>query len=306
MARICPRGIRSIEIETPDLRRSADFYTRVWRLTEIATDSQSIYLRGTSSFHHIVAIHQSTGCAAIRRVVFDVAGPDELHALHARIAASLDTVDSVQALKWPGGGLGYGFRDAEERNFALVCAANDHAGDNVPAPDRPHKIAHVNFNTPDAPACSRFLTDVLGLQLIDQTPRLMFFHGDHTDHNCLVLANAKRPTINHVAFEMADLDSVMRGAGRMKDNGYPIEWGVGRHGAGDNVFAYFAGPDELPVEYTSEVLQIDESYVPRGPDFWTFPPGRADQWGVTNPPSARLARIQDAFEFTADGYRTNG
>jgi catechol 2,3-dioxygenase len=36
---------------------------------------------------------------------------------------------------------------------------------------------------------------------------------------------------------MPDLDSVMRGAGRMRESGYPIEWGVGRHGAGNNVFA---------------------------------------------------------------------
>ena len=61
-------------------------------------------------------------------------------------------------------------------------------------------------------------------------------------------------------------------SGRMKDNGYPVEWGPGRHGPGDNVFAYFCGPDEVPIEYTSEVLQIDDGYVPRGGDYWKFPP----------------------------------
>jgi catechol 2,3-dioxygenase len=96
----------------------------------------------------------------------------------------------------------------------------------------------------------------------------------------------------------------MRGAGRMRDAGYPIEWGVGRHGPGNNVFAYFAGPEEIPLEYTSEVLQIDDSYVPRGPEHWKFAPGRSDQWGITNPPTARLARIQQLFRFTQDGLRT--
>ena len=66
----------------------------------------------------------------------------------------------------------------------------------------------------------------------------------------IVLAKTNLPTLNHVAFEMPDFDSVMRGMGRMKDNGYPIEWGPGRHGPGNNVFAYFCGPDELPIEYT--------------------------------------------------------
>ena len=47
----------------------------------------------------------------------------------------------------------------------------------------------------------------------------------------------------------------MRGMGRMKDNGHPIQWGPGRHGPGNNVFAYFCGPDEVPLEYAAEVQQ---------------------------------------------------
>ena len=118
-----------------------------------------------------------------------------------------------------------------------------------------------------------------------------------------MLARTSQPTLNHVAFEMPDVDSVMRGMGRMKDNGYPIEWGPGRHGPGNNVFAYFCGPDEVPIEYTSEVLQVDDGYVARGSDYWKFPPGRSDQWGITQPRSARYYRVQRLFGFTDDGWR---
>jgi catechol 2,3-dioxygenase len=104
-------------------------------------------------------------------------------------------------------------------------------------------------------------------------------------------------TINHIAFELPHLESVMRGAGRMRDAGYPIEWGPGRHGAGNNVFAYFAGPEEIPLEYTSDVLQIDESYVPNGADYWKWPLGRMDQWGITSPHTQRWKRIQDKLSF---------
>ena len=95
----------------------------------------------------------------------------------------------------------------------------------------------------------------------------------------------------------------MRGAARMQDNGYPIEWGIGRHGAGNNVFAYFAGPDEFPLEYTAEVLQIGCDYIPHGPEYWAFPPGRTDQWGLTAPPTRRLKRIQQLFRFSDEGFR---
>ena len=96
--------------------------------------------------------------------------------------------------------------------------------------------------------------------MIDDNAPLWFLHCNSTEHSSIVLAKTNMPTLNHVAFEMPDFDSVMRGMGRMKDNGYPIEWGPGRHGPGNNVFAYFCGPDELPIEYTAEVLQIDDSY----------------------------------------------
>lgn len=45
----------------------------------------------------------------------------------------------------------------------------------------------------------------------------------------------------------------MLGGGRMRDAGYPLALGVGRHGPGDNIFAYFVGPNDIVVEYTAEV-----------------------------------------------------
>jgi catechol 2,3-dioxygenase len=187
----------------------------------------------------------------------------------------------------------------------VVCGAADHAEEHLDEPDRPRKITHVNLNSADANKTCRFFTQVLGFRVADETDLFVFLRCN-SDHHSVVIARADAPTLNHIAFEMPDLDSVMRGAGRLKDHGYPIEWGPGRHGAGNNVFAYFAGPDELPIEYTAEVLQVDETYVCRGPDYWRFPPGRSDQWGITNPRSPRLKRIQSMFGFTADGYRLEG
>jgi len=105
--------------------------------------------------------------------------------------------------------------------------------------------------------------------------------------------------LHHIAFEMPDLDSVMRGAGRMRDAGFPIEWGVGRHGPGNNVFAYFLGPEDFVIEYTAEVEQVDESYPTGGPGDWGYPSGRSDNWGVTDPPSDRMHAAHDKIAFAA-------
>lgn len=92
----------------------------------------------------------------------------------------------------------------------------------------------------------------------------------------------------------------MRGGGRMKDAGYGIEWGPGRHGPGDNAFNYFVGPAGFVIEYTADVEQVDDSYQARGPADWTWPAGRSDQWGISAPPSARLKEAQRQIGFASD------
>jgi catechol 2,3-dioxygenase len=125
----------------------------------------------------------------------------------------------------------------------------------------------------------------------------MGFVRCNSDHHAVVIAEAKANGLNHVAFLVPDWESVMRASGRMVDHGYPIAWGVGRHGPGDNVFAYFIDPTGIVIEYTAEVLQVDESYRVRGPDEWVWPPGRTDQWGIAPPKTDHVKAAQTAIRF---------
>ena len=193
---------------------------------------------------------------------------------------------------------GFSLRDPAGRRFVVVCDGEDHA-DDTKVRDRPYKVGHVNINTVLIEQMTGLFTDVLGMRLVDNAGTQFFFNADSPDHCSLVLCRFGMETLNHIAFEMSDLESVMRGAGRMHDAGYPIEWGPGRHGPGDNAFCYFAGPEECPLEYTAEVLQIDDSYEFHGPDHWKWPPGRLDQWGVTPPHTSRWKRVQTLYGFAA-------
>jgi catechol 2,3-dioxygenase-like lactoylglutathione lyase family enzyme len=296
------RGVRSVELAVSNVDEAEKFYGGIWGLRPVVRRDEARLYRGTGHYHHILGLHDGAR-PAIVRIVFDVADRPSIDALHrAIVAAGVSFVGKPAQLSGDAGGYGFGCKDPEGRNLAFICGCRDHA-DNRDEPDRPRKIAHVNLNTGNFDASYRFFIVTLGFRVSDENGPLCFLRCANTDHNSIVLARADAPTLNHIAFELSDLDSVMRGAGRLKDHGYPIEWGVGRHGPGNNVFAYFAGPDEMPIEYTAEVMQLDESHVPRGTDFWRFPPGRSDLWGVTAPRSARLARIQQLFGFTPDGHR---
>jgi len=295
------RGVRSVELVVSNLDEAARFYETVWGLEPVDAGGAFRHFRGTGAYHHILGLREG-GRPAVHRLVFDVADRNSIDALYRATAAAGAAPSAPVLLATAGGGYGFGCKDPDGRNLAFVCDVADHQ-DSADRPDRPRKIAHVNLNARNFDASLAFFTRALGFRVIDDNAPLWFLHCASTDHCSIVLARTDLPTLNHIAFAVPDFDSVMRGMGRLKDAGYPIEWGPGRHGPGNNVFAYFCGPDEVPLEYTSEVLQIADSYQPRPSSYWKFEPGRSDQWGITQARSARYYRVQRLFAFTADGHR---
>ena len=298
----CPiRGVRSVELVASNLDEAARFYETVWNLAPVEARNDSRYFRATGAYHHVLGLHCGAQPAVVR-ILFDVADRAGVDALHRAIAAAGGRPGAPATLTTPGGGYGFGCKDPDGRNLAFVCDAADHT-DGADRPDHPRKIVHVNLNARDFDASLAFFTTALGFRVIDDNAPLWFLHCANADHCSIVLCKSNLPTLNHIAFEMPEFESVMRGMGRMKDNGYPIDWGPGRHGPGDNVFAYFCGPDEVPLEYAAEILQVDDSYQPRPSSYWKYAPGRSDQWGITQPRSARYYRVQRLFGFTAGGAR---
>ena len=95
-------------------------------------------------------------------------------------------------------------------------------------------------------------------------------------------------SLNHTAFEVPDFDALMRGAGRLKQKGFTVDWGVGRHGPGNNIYTYFREPNGLVVEYTAEVEHVDDNYKVGGPEDWAKRVGGPDRWGFADPPSPAI------------------
>jgi catechol 2,3-dioxygenase-like lactoylglutathione lyase family enzyme len=292
------QALRSVEIGVTDVETCLAFFTSVWNLQPVTESAGVYYLRGSGPHHHILSLRE-TGRPGLVRVVFGAQDRACVAALHSRAAQAGLAVSDPKELDWPGGGYGFGFQDPEGRNYAVVCDVADHETA-TDEPDCPTKLSHVNLNA-GAPETSAEVLELLGFRTSDVTRKMRFFRCN-SDHHSIVLGFTGGPTLNHLAFEMPDLDALMRGVGRMRDHGYPLEWGPGRHGPGNNAFAYFAGPEELPLEYTCEMHQVDETYQVRPPDAWKWPPGRLDQWGLTPGPSARILRVQELVRFTPDGF----
>jgi len=288
-------GLRSVELGVTDVSASARFYTEVWGLAPAGSDRDAVYLRATGAAHHVVALHRRPN-PELLSITFSARSRADVDALHAALKrADEGPVEAPAAITEPGGGYGFAFKDREGRIFRAIAgdARREDAG---AAPGRPHELAHVVLNSADVPRATAFFVDVLGFRLTDQT-RMMDFVTCNDHHHNVAFAHADAATLNHIAFELPDLESVMRGAGRLRDAGFRIEWGVGRHGPGNNVFAYFVGPEDFVVEYTAEVNRVDASYRVGRPDDWKWPPGRVDHWGISDPPSERMKAAQKKIRF---------
>ena len=57
-------GLRSVALNVPDLAAAEAFYTRIWQLDVAARGDGALYLRGTGSDHHLLALHAGAGHAA--------------------------------------------------------------------------------------------------------------------------------------------------------------------------------------------------------------------------------------------------
>ncbi|MBO9171774.1 VOC family protein [Rhizobium sp. L245/93] len=289
-------ALKSVELGTPDLNRSEEFYTAVWGLEVVARQGGKVFLAASGDDHHVLELIGSDR-SELRKIIFSVGSADDLGRLSASaVALGCQLLRPVEQSPGPAGGQRFVIREPQGSTLEFVHGDMTRTGAAVA--NRPLRLAHVNINSADVDGLSRFYEQLLGFQLTDRS-KMMAFLRCNDDHHAVVLAEANVNGLNHIAFLMPDTESVMRASGRMVDNGYPIGWGVGRHGPGDNVFAYFLDPLGVVIEYTSEVLQVDDTYRPKGPDQWTWPPGRTDHWGIAPPKSEAVKAAQLAVPFKA-------
>lgn len=134
------------------------------------------------------------------------------------------------------------------------------------APVAPSNLTHLVYGTPDQPTTLRFFTEGLGFEISDEVPGIIAFTRCGEVHHNLALQAAPVAFVHHIAFEVDDVDEVVRGGSAMieRDPGRQL-WGVGRHAIGSNWFWYLREPGGTFVEYTADIDRItsQDLYVPK-------------------------------------------
>lgn len=285
--------LRSIELTVPGAAAAAAFLTDMWGMATAERRGTTHYLRGSGPHPYLVALEE--GAEAVRSTTF-LCSDDELAALQRRVADSgLPALPVVS--EDPGGGHGLIVELPEGALFRFLAGSADAAP--LTGRDLPVQLTHVVLNAADAEASGDVAERVLGFRVSDRTKAMVFVRCNDSHHST-AFARAGFPSLNHIAFEMADIDAVFRGIGRLRDQRMAPAWGPGRHGPGANVFAYFIAPFGAVVEFSTAVEKVSDDYKVGAPEDWTWPENRIDQWGLSDKDNAALREAEQRFRFHRD------
>ncbi|KAA9159048.1 extradiol ring-cleavage dioxygenase [Amycolatopsis acidicola] len=139
--------------------------------------------------------------------------------------------------------------------------------------------AHIVLNTTELETTVDWYTEHLGLKVRDRRATKMTFLYCNRDHHTIAFAQAQHASLNHVAWEMPDLNQFFRGIARASksENGGEKLHGPGRHGPGEYIFCYFTDPMGFVCEYETDGVKVDDEadypyrvheYSPESIDRW--------------------------------------
>ncbi len=280
--------MRGLVMRAPGITETTQFYLDQWGL-EVGHKADGItYLRGTGDEPFIYGL-KDDDTYGIEYIHFGMPDRAGIDALYAQVTVNgATTMGAPAMIDDTIGGYGFEVLDPDNRRLRFTTDLAMRAAEPVHA--YPSKVTHVVLNTPDMDGGEAWYREVLGFRTSDYSADQMVFLRCGSDHHAIALVRAKYASVNHVAFEMPGIDSFMRGIGRMKQNGQVPSWGPGRHGPGNNPFAYFVSPSGFVIEFTADVQQIDEDT--HEAKVWSrSDPESMDQWMTAGPPTPAMRAV---------------
>jgi len=292
-------------LRAPDLDTQEEFLTQ-FGMTRAERTKNALYMRGTDPSHHLHVTEQ--GDSGFVGLAYYAASEDDLKRVAKAPGAS-----AVEAIDEPGGGKRVRLREPNGYQIEVVHGIETpkpiavkrqalnmgeeslrRAGElmRLPkGPSRVKRIGHGVMASPKVQETAQWFRETLGFICSDDVYAgskdniIGSFNrcdrGDeYVDHHVFFCIRNERAGLNHLSFEVQDLDDVFMGHQHLQQLGkYEHMWGLGRHLLGSQVYDYWADPwgrvhehwsdtDRLNVKNGSNLLPAEEALVSQ----WGGPP----------------------------------
>ncbi|MCF5019700.1 oxidoreductase [Pseudomonas lactis] len=261
-----------------DLDEMVRFATGILGLELRERTATHAYLRGDSSAFNLCYIQ---GDASYDASAFEL-----------RHLAELKTAESELATQ--GIEVNWGTpAECEERRVEAFVAFTDPNDNRIELVYRPHQtgvryfpardagiteFGHFGLHSRNIERDLLFWTSVLSARISDRIGDGALLRIDEVHHK-IALFPSDKIGVQHVNFQVASIDDVMRSWYFLQERGVPIAFGPGRHPTSTAMFIYFLGPDGRVYEYSSGVKRITDeaSYTPRQ---FEMKPSSFCMWGA--------------------------
>ncbi len=301
-----------VHFERPDLEL-ADQYLRDFGLIGVSKSENELFFRGTGSRPYVYQVTRGPRARFIG-LGLSVPSADDLEKLSRTFSRPIQAAEgpgrgSVVRLIDPEGAkvdVLHGVAPSEPRPTrpailhnapSRIVRVNDTQRPRLEPPEVT-KLGHLVLETPDFDRSVRWYMDTLGfipsdvMCLPDGTPVGAFMRLDRgdepTDHHTLFVALGLESKVDHVAFEVVDLDAVEMGQQVMMARKYRHAWGVGRHLLGSQIFDYWRDPWGQKHEHYADGDLFD---VRQPPGYHILDRAGLYQWGPDLPDDFIDARL---------------
>jgi len=295
-------------LSAPDLDTAESFLLDFGMVRAHRTDD-TLYMRGAGPAPYVHVIHK--GAPAWIGFAFEAASREDLD-----LISKTDGFSPVVTLDAPGGGwrtttkdpcgiqveVVFGIEPAGPLGSIEPRALNmGNAFQRIgklqrvkTGPSRIKRFGHLAMNVPDVKGMLAWYNARFGLIPSDRIniapgmPVLIFARCDRgaepADHHSILfggtMASGGVTGLNHLSWEVIDIDDVLAGSSHLAARKRAHEWGVGRHLLGSQIFDYWKDPWGHELEHWTDG---DLFAVSDGSRTATLQDLLAVQWGPNHP-----------------------
>jgi catechol 2,3-dioxygenase-like lactoylglutathione lyase family enzyme len=297
--------IAFVRFNAPDLDAMEKFLVD-FGLTRAHRDDTTLYMRGADADPYLHVTHK--GDPSFAGVAFKARSLDDLQKLARENDAKVERLDG------PGGGHCVRLIDPDGNKVEAVAGRAPAAALDLPQaapsndartkqrhnarkqtqPGAAHvkRLGHAVLNVTNFRASEAWYKERFGFITSDEikmSPEFAlgaFMRCDRgsepADHHTLFLLGTGQPKFNHAAFEVADLDDLMKGHDLLKQKSYEHQWGIGRHLLGSQIFDYWRDPWGHTLEHWTDGDLMTADWGSREA---TMQDLIGVQWGMQMPPN---------------------
>lgn len=249
------KAMGHIALQVTDLDSAIYDATKILGLRLNKHEADSAYL-AASSLHHEIVYHQGeeNGLHGLGLVA---ASTDALQEIRKRVED--ENLAVTPMLPYPGIEDGFSFIGPEGYVFD-VYIGEEHVPLATPS-FSPTRYGHFNIHPKNATSMKEFLVKVFGMLVSDNIGEVGYFLRCNADHHGVAILTG-RSTFHHHAWQAQSVGELTQLGDRLHAIGRDLLWGPVRHGAGNNIAAYYEESSGAVVELYTDMEQIYDDARP--------------------------------------------